>query len=441
MVSSRRGVVVLLLLVLCTACGRQREYPDRPLMLVCPWAAGGGTDRVSRQIAALLETRLGVPVNVVNATGGGGVTGHTRGAQAQPDGYTLTMITPELTLLHWRGLTNITYQNFDPLMSVNGDAAALFVAADSPFQSPGDILAALDDPQQRVRASGSAFGSIWHIAFAGWLQAEGRQPDDVIWVSLGGSAPALQELMAGGIDVVCLSVPEAQSLLDAGKVRCLAVMGSERLPELPKVPTIRETGADWGTTGWRGLALPLGVPTERRAKLLQALDEVVSGPEYQEFLQKSNFAGLLLPPAEFTALLESSDQQFGAILQSEAFRAVHIQRFGPYLFPGLIGTGLALILGSLLVTGGWKSLTVCEPLTRNGLLRVAVLLASIVVYILIAEPVGFVATCAGLLLVNSLTLGASLRTALMLSLLLPPTVYQLFSELMRVTLPAGWLGW
>src|SRR5690554_6349909 len=78
------------------ACGGQDvEFPDRPVMLICPWAAGGGTDRVARQVAVGLEQELGVPVNVVNATGASGVTGHTRGALARPDGYTITLATAE----------------------------------------------------------------------------------------------------------------------------------------------------------------------------------------------------------------------------------------------------------------------------------------------------------------------------------------------------------
>src|SRR5687768_3392103 len=97
-------LLTLLLLAAQTGCRDAEEFPSRPIMLICPWAAGGGTDRVSRQVAAILEDELDIPVNVVNATGGGGVTGHSRGASAPPDGYTLTMITVELNMLRHRGL-------------------------------------------------------------------------------------------------------------------------------------------------------------------------------------------------------------------------------------------------------------------------------------------------------------------------------------------------
>ena len=99
----RRGLAIGSLLVVLfggSACGgRAQDYPTGPVVLVSPWAAGGGTDRVARQLAVGLERELGVPVNVVNATGGSGVTGHTRGALARADGYTITMMTVELMLM------------------------------------------------------------------------------------------------------------------------------------------------------------------------------------------------------------------------------------------------------------------------------------------------------------------------------------------------------
>ena len=132
-------VMVAPALICAAGCRDQEQFPNRPITLVCPWSAGGGTDRVSREVAALLEDELEVPVNVINATGGSGVTGHTRGALAKPDGYTITMITVELNMLHWRGFTKIDYHYFDPLVLLNRDAAAVFVRSDAPWQTLGDL--------------------------------------------------------------------------------------------------------------------------------------------------------------------------------------------------------------------------------------------------------------------------------------------------------------
>src|SRR5437773_9256849 len=125
-----RGIVLTLALAL-VACSGERRFPQAPILIVCPWAAGGGSDRVARQMAALLEQDLGVPVNVVNATGGDGVTGHSRGALSRPDGYTLTLITIEIATLHWRGMTSISQRDFAPVGLVNRDAGAIFVRADA----------------------------------------------------------------------------------------------------------------------------------------------------------------------------------------------------------------------------------------------------------------------------------------------------------------------
>ena len=243
-------------LALCVSgCESREQYPSRPMVLLCPWSPGGGTDRVCRQVAFQLERELKVPVNVVNATGGGGVTGHTRGAVARPDGYTLTMATVELNMLHWRGMTGISYEDFEPLVLLNRDDAAVFVRQDAPWGTVAELEAAIRERPRALKASGTARGGIWHIALAGWLATRDMESDAVTWISINGAAPSLQELMAKGVDIVCCSIPEAQSLLDGGQVRCLGVMADARLPGAPEVPTFRQAEIDWSLGGWRGLCL------------------------------------------------------------------------------------------------------------------------------------------------------------------------------------------
>ena len=139
-------------------CARDSEYPNRPITLICPWGAGGGTDAVSRQMAAHLEQELGVPVNVVNATGGKGVTGHGRGRYARPDGYTITMATLELNMMHWSGLTDLTHEDYALLASVNEDYAALFVRGDARWQSLTELESEIRENPETLTASGTASG-------------------------------------------------------------------------------------------------------------------------------------------------------------------------------------------------------------------------------------------------------------------------------------------
>lgn len=411
------------------------------MTVIVPWSAGGGTDRVSRQIAFQLERELNTPVNVVNATGGAGVTGHTRGALARPDGYTLTMITPELAMLHWRGLTNITFRDFEPLVLLNRDNAALFVRRDAPWRTLAELEQEIRDNPGRRKAAGTAFGGIWHIGVAGWMNAVDLTPNHVRWISLNGSAPSLQELMAGGVDLVCCSVPEAQSLLDAGEVRCLGLMADERMASLPDVPTFRESGVPWSLGGWRGLALPLETPDDRRRMIQTALERVVQSDEYRKFLNQANFGYAFEEAGEFRKTLAQSDAQYGEILTSDAFRQVQRQRYGPMLFPGLLAAMAAIAAVGLAITGGFRRSDEAPPLSRNGAIRVFVAIACVLAFIAAAEIAGFVITTALAALILLLTLRTRLRIALPVAVLLSAAVWQVFAVFLRVPLPWGWLGW
>ena len=194
-------------------------YPNRPITLIVPWGAGGGTDATARIIGTLMEKELKQPVNVVNRTGGSGVVGHAAIAQAAPDGYTIGLITVEIGMMHWQGLTDIKATNYTPLGLVNADPAGLQVRADSPYKTAKDVVDAVRANPGKLKASGTGQGGIWHLAIAGMLKGLSIDPASVPWVPSQGAAPGLQDLVAGGVDLVPCSIPEARALIDAGKVR------------------------------------------------------------------------------------------------------------------------------------------------------------------------------------------------------------------------------
>ena len=148
----------------------EAAYPERPITLIVPWAAGGGTDGTARIIGTLLEKEMGQPVNVVNRTGGSGVVGHSAIAQAAPDGYTIGIITVEIGMMHWQGLTELTGASYTPIALVNADAAGVQVAADSPYKTVNELVAAIKANPGKMKASGTGQGGIWHLAIAGMLQ-------------------------------------------------------------------------------------------------------------------------------------------------------------------------------------------------------------------------------------------------------------------------------
>ena len=234
----------------------QPRWPSRPVQMICPWAAGGGTDAVVRIVAQLLERELGQPFNVVNRTGGSGVVGHAAIAGAAPDGYTLGIITAEICMLHWQGLTEVTYRNYTPLGLMNNDPPGVQVNNASPHKDVKSLADAIKASRPgQLKASGTGQGGIWHLALAGWLGAMGLKADHVRWVPSNGAAPAMQDLAAGGLDFTTCSVPEARAMLDAGRARSLAVMAPERLSAFPSIPTLRRRWA-WTTRTALGAASP-----------------------------------------------------------------------------------------------------------------------------------------------------------------------------------------
>lgn len=440
------AVTVALALALAS-CAREERFPEAPILVVCPWTAGGGTDRVARQVAALLEQDLGVPVNVVNATGGDGVTGHSRGALSRPDGYSMTLVTIEIATLHWRGMTSVSHKDFAPVGLVNRDAGAIFVRTDAPWRTLADLEGAIRQAPGRLRASGTATAGIWHLGLAGWLSAVGIKPTDVIWVSIAGSAPSLQELMAGGVDLVSCSLPEAQALLSAGRIRSLGVMADARMAQFPDVPTFKEQGVDWTLGTLRGLAVPKDTPPERVRVLADAVKRVVEGEAYRSAMERSGFTPAYEDPAPFAVTLEEADRRLGALLHSEAFRGLEVKQFGPMFFPAVLMGALVLVSVGIAATSrkrtphpeGSEPGPVAAP--PGAAWRFAEVVLWVVLYIALAETLGFILTAGLLLLAYLLRLGTRATVAVPVAVVLVPVAYHVFAVILRVPLPRGVLGW
>jgi tripartite-type tricarboxylate transporter receptor subunit TctC len=299
------------------ACGGNAPYPSRPLTLIVPWGAGGGTDAVARAIATALERELGQPVNVVNRTGGSGVVGHQAIATAAPDGYTIGMITVEIAMMHHQGLTDLTPASFTPLGLINFDATGVQVRADAPYRTLGELMDAIrSSPPGTLKASGTAHGGIWHVSLYGLLDEQGIDPSSVPWVPSVSSAAGLLDLVAGGVELVTASHPEARSLIDAGRVRSLAVLDRERSALYPDVPTGREAiGTEWEMGVWRGIAAPPNLPDDVRTRLESALEAAYASDEYREFMTSRGFGMRWMGPADFAAFMAEADAQMGAAMQ------------------------------------------------------------------------------------------------------------------------------
>ncbi len=313
--------VILALIVLAlvatapTPAAAQAKYPSRPIQLICPWAAGGGTDRIARMVAVLLEKDLGQPVTVVNRTGGSGAVGHTAGATAAPDGSTITIVTIEITQMHWQGLTPLTYRDFTPVALLNIDPAGVQVAVNAEWKTLKELLDYVRANPGKAMASGTGKGGVWDIARAGMLKTAGIPVDAMPWVPSTGAATGLQELVAGGVQVVTASLPEGSTLIEAKKVRPLAIMADQRDPLFPNVPTLKEQGINWTMGAWRGIALPKGSSPELVAVLEKALDKVVKSAEFSDFMKKNGFGILSKPAAEFGKFMAEQDDSMGKLMK------------------------------------------------------------------------------------------------------------------------------
>ncbi|MBP8295791.1 MAG: tripartite tricarboxylate transporter substrate binding protein [Burkholderiales bacterium] len=318
MVARRKLLGILAAALAAFAFGTaQAAYPERPITLVVPWGAGGGTDATARIIGSLMEKELGQPVNVVNRTGGSGVVGHSAIATGAPDGYTIGLITVEIGMMHWQGLTDLKGTSYTPIGLVNADPAGLQVRSDSPYKTVKDLVDAIKANPGKLKSSGTGQGGIWHLAIAGMLRDLKVDPAATPWVPSNGAAPGLQDLVAGGVDIVPCSLPEARSLIDSGKVRSLAVMDPKPASLYPNVPTLKAaTGSDWALAAWRGIAAPKGIPAEARDKLVAVIAKIAAGKEYNDFMSSRGFGVIYAGPDDFAKYMAKSDTDLGATMKA-----------------------------------------------------------------------------------------------------------------------------
>lgn len=314
---ARTIAILLLSLGIAHTAHAADNYPTRPITLIVPFAAGGGTDGVARIIGTLLEKELGQPVNVVNRAGGNGVVGHAAIAAAAADGYTLGMVTVDITMLHWAKLTPLTGRDFTPLALMNIDPAAIIVRSDAPYKKLDDLLKAIKANPGKFKSSGTGLGGIWHLAMAGMLKDVGIDTSSVPWVPSTGAAQAMNDLVAGGVEFVTCSLPEARALIDAGKARPLVIMSDKVSSLYPNVPTLQAAAnSKWTLGAWRGLAAPRNLPPDTQAKLGSALKKIYDSKAFQDFMASRGFGITYADAKAFEQFMLRGDADMGATMKS-----------------------------------------------------------------------------------------------------------------------------
>jgi len=294
------------------------QWPDRPVTMIVPYAAGGGTDATGRVIATMLEKEFGKPVNVVNRVGGGGITGHTAIAQAPADGYTIGIMTFEISTYAHMGLSGVSHRDFTPIALYNFDPAGFQVRTESTWKTGAEAIAAIKaEPTKYKMSGGGGVGGSWHLATAGLLLKLGIDPTKVVVVPSNGAAPGMQELVAGGVDFIPCSVPEARTMIEAGRARALFVQGATRIPAFPTIPTVKEAvGVDHLGGAWRAVVGPKGMPPEVTAKLAAAVEKIWKSAEFRDFMNSRGFGLDWKAGSDFSSFLETDFNQTGEVVKA-----------------------------------------------------------------------------------------------------------------------------
>lgn len=269
----------LLCASLVTATMAYADYPTKPITMVIPYSAGGGTDVVARAMQPALEEALGQTIIVTNMPGGGGILGFTRVANARPDGYTVTI--PNNVIFATEGMGNATYHatDFDYLGNILTDNYMVAVRADGPWSSWQDLLADMKAHPGKIKFGFSGYGGSTHVASEMLAEKAGYEAKQI---PHDGSSKAVLSAMGDHIDALMLNVGDLASGLDSGKLRPLLVLGDKRLQAYPNVPTAEESGLDLNLSNWRGVAAPVGVDDEVKAAWANAIRQATADPVFQK---------------------------------------------------------------------------------------------------------------------------------------------------------------
>lgn len=273
------------------------KFPTKPISLIVPYAAGGGTDAVARGLAKSAEPLLKQPVNVVNKVGANGATGMTDGFKAAADGYTVTMITVELVMNPVMGAVTWNPNDFKAVMLINSDSSALTVKADSPYKTFEEFIAAAKANPGKLKVGANAPGAIWHLSALN-LQEKANVKFNLMPYP-GGAAPAVTDLLGGHIDAVTVSAAEVSQHVKAGKLKILAILAKDRLKAYPNVPTAKEKGVDVNIMTWRGLGVPQKTPDAVVKTLHDAFKKATEDPKFVEFMDKGNFGISYMSSADY----------------------------------------------------------------------------------------------------------------------------------------------
>lgn len=308
-------ILVLISLVIFPQSGIAQRFPAKDITLIVPWAAGGGTDTIARALVKNGKKYFGVNVNVVNKTGGMGAIGMGAVATAVPDGYTVGVITFQLSTYRLMGLADLSYRDFALIQLLNRSPAAISVAADSKFQTLKDLMEYARQNPGVVTAGHSGAGGGWHLALTSIAV---REKIKFNFVPFDGAAPTRTAVVGGHIAVATTGIDEMLQLYRAKQVRILAVNDTKRHWLFPDVPTIAEAGYPNPNIiyDWRGLGAPKAVPADRMKMLIEGFKKCFEDVEFKKLAYDLGLPLDYKEPKEFEKFLKEMEETLRPALES-----------------------------------------------------------------------------------------------------------------------------
>jgi tripartite-type tricarboxylate transporter receptor subunit TctC len=299
------------------AAAQPSDYPSRPVSFIVPFAPGGVTSLFARILGAKLEQRLGKPFVVENRPGGGGVTAAAAVAHAPPDGYSIMMASSTVLATNVTMRKNLPYdprKDLTPIALLARVPFVLVVNPALPIQSVADLVKLAKEKPGQISFGTPGPGTFHHLNAEMFKGIFGL---DLVHIPYKGSAPALNDLVGGHIQMMFCDVPPAMSLIQAGKIRALGVTTKERVPAVPDIPPLAEVGVPgYDTASWHTVTTTGSVPQPIVDKLADNIREIMSDPSVTDALLKDGALPQLSPsPAEMKRFVESEIVRWGKVIE------------------------------------------------------------------------------------------------------------------------------
>ncbi|RAI34927.1 Bug family tripartite tricarboxylate transporter substrate binding protein [Rhodoplanes roseus] len=301
--------------------GALAAWPESPVRIVVPYAAGGSTDVVARLVAARLQVRLGQPVVVENTAGSAGNLGAAVVARAQPDGYTLLVATPGPAVMNqfmYRKMPFDTATAFTPVVSITYFPSVLVVGPKVKATTVKEFVAEMKAAPRGATFGSAGVGSTGHLGGTVFVQSTGIAGTHVPY---RGSAPMLQDLLAGNIDFTIDTVPGLMSFITAGTVRALAVTGKGRAASIPDVPDNAEAGIpDIEMGSWLAFLAPAGTPRAIVARINAEVDAALKEPELAQRIRDLGAVPTGGTPESLAAFMAAETAKWKSVIETAGIR-------------------------------------------------------------------------------------------------------------------------